>query len=258
MTSFERLHLALEPMLTPLYRTVRRRLLRIAAETPDTRVLDVGGRRSPYTIALPARIVITDLPRRSETQRQLGLGLSTAELHRLRRRRSNIDHIVFDDMTRSSLRDASFDCVVAVEVIEHVEEDAAFVREVRRVLRPGGIFLATTPNGDWVVNANADHKRHYRRGQLRDLLARSFDSVSVEYAIRDSRARTLGLRSLSAKRPVRTLVTMGCNAINAWESSTPRLATESEWTRHLIATAQVAPIPAELDRRVSAGLAACV
>ena len=37
--------------------------------------------------------------------------------------------------------DESFDFVITFQVIEHIDDDAAFVREIARVLRPGGIFL---------------------------------------------------------------------------------------------------------------------
>jgi SAM-dependent methyltransferase len=212
--------------------------MEIAMTTARAAILDVGGRRSPYTIAVPGQIVVTDLPRQSATQQQLGLGLTTRDLERLRRHRSNIAQVLFDDMTQSALTDQSFDCVVAVEVLEHVEDDRSFVREVARVLRPGGTFLATTPNGDWVPNTNPDHKRHYTRAWLSEVLSECFETVSVEYAIRDSRARTLGLRSLSVRRPMQTLVTMGCNVLNTWQSAPPRLKTQSAGTRHLIATAR--------------------
>jgi SAM-dependent methyltransferase len=43
--------------------------------------------------------------------------------------------------------DASFDMVVSFEVIEHVEKPQAFLHEIRRVLRPGGIAVLSTPNG---------------------------------------------------------------------------------------------------------------
>ena len=42
--------------------------------------------------------------------------------------------------------DASFDVAFAGEVIEHVMDVDAFAAETRRVLRPGGAFIVTTPN----------------------------------------------------------------------------------------------------------------
>jgi 2-polyprenyl-3-methyl-5-hydroxy-6-metoxy-1,4-benzoquinol methylase len=42
--------------------------------------------------------------------------------------------------------DASFDVVVAGELIEHLRDPARFVAEVRRVLRPGGTFVGSVPN----------------------------------------------------------------------------------------------------------------
>jgi SAM-dependent methyltransferase len=42
--------------------------------------------------------------------------------------------------------DASFDLVVAMEVIEHLAEPLPWLRELVRVLRPGGELLLTTPN----------------------------------------------------------------------------------------------------------------
>jgi 2-polyprenyl-3-methyl-5-hydroxy-6-metoxy-1,4-benzoquinol methylase len=44
------------------------------------------------------------------------------------------------------LEDAGVDAAVAVEVIEHLENPRAFVRELTRVVRPGGWIVITTPN----------------------------------------------------------------------------------------------------------------
>ena len=42
--------------------------------------------------------------------------------------------------------DASFDLAVAVEVMEHIDDHDRFFSEVTRVLKPGGVFMMTTPN----------------------------------------------------------------------------------------------------------------
>ncbi|MBK8250830.1 MAG: class I SAM-dependent methyltransferase [Gemmatimonadetes bacterium] len=48
--------------------------------------------------------------------------------------------------------DASFDVVCSLEVVEHVEDQYAFCREILRVLRPGGRAIVSTPN---VLNMNS-------------------------------------------------------------------------------------------------------
>ncbi len=237
MTAFERTYLMVSPFVLPLHGIVRRRLRRLSRGSEPLAVLDVGGRKSHYTIGLPARVTVTDLPRQTDVQRALNLGLTTQMTEQLLARRSNLEAVILDDMTRSSLPNASFNCVVAVEVLEHVDADEAFVHNVARVLKPGGVFLMTTPNGDSVPNSNPDHKRHYTAEGLRDLLLRHFSRVTVEYAIAAGRFRTAGLRPLSVKHPVRTATTMVANVINALQSAHPEVRQRAHRTRHLIATA---------------------
>jgi SAM-dependent methyltransferase len=241
VTSFELAYLAAEPFLPPLHRQVRKRLLQVGRFTPQPDVLDVGGRKSHYTIGLPARLTITDLPRETSVQQQLHLGITEDIAAVTRSRRSNVREIRLDDMTRSTLADASFDYVLAVEVLEHVDEDARFVSEVYRVLKPGGAFLMTTPNGDSVANTNPDHRRHYKREQLRQLLSTSFEQVDVEYAVRGGTFRTLGLRSWSIRHPLHTLLSMAGNVVNSVQSASASVKDDANRTRHLMAVAWKRP-----------------
>ena len=50
------------------------------------------------------------------------------------------------DAGRVPLPDASAEVVVAVETIEHLENPRAFFRELRRLVKPDGLILVTTPN----------------------------------------------------------------------------------------------------------------
>jgi SAM-dependent methyltransferase len=44
------------------------------------------------------------------------------------------------------LGDASFECIVSIEVIEHVENHSRFIAELVRLLKPGGTLIISTPN----------------------------------------------------------------------------------------------------------------
>jgi SAM-dependent methyltransferase len=46
-------------------------------------------------------------------------------------------------------RDGTFDGMYSINVIEHVADVEAVVAEGARVLRPGGVLAAVTPNGNW-------------------------------------------------------------------------------------------------------------
>ena len=57
-----------------------------------------------------------------------------------------------DETGRLPYPDASFDTVIAVEVVEHVEDQFAFIRELYRVAKPRGRVFVTTPN---LLNINS-------------------------------------------------------------------------------------------------------
>ncbi len=75
--------------------------------------------------------------------------------------------------------EASFDCVISFQVIEHIRDDRQFVREIHRVLRPGGRFIVTTPNAPMSLTRNPWHVREYTADELRQLLGSCFASVEA-------------------------------------------------------------------------------
>jgi SAM-dependent methyltransferase len=218
MRAWELARLAGDPFLLPLHRIVRRMLRALVAETGANRVVDVGGRRSPYTTGLGAEVTVTELPRRTAAQSDLDLGLDEEEIRRLRRRRSNIAAVVYDDMTRTRLPEAQFDGAIAVEVIEHVDDDVAFVGGLARVIRSGAWCVLTTPNAAVVPIGNPDHRRHYSAAALGALLAGSFERVDIRPVITDSRWHRRGLPSWRLDRPFATLASAAANAVSYRES----------------------------------------
>lgn len=73
--------------------------------------------------------------------------------------------------------DASFDCVITFQVIEHIRRDHDFVREIVRVLKPGGCLIVTTPNRTMSLTRNPWHVREYDLNEFSALLAPHFARV---------------------------------------------------------------------------------
>ena len=57
--------------------------------------------------------------------------------------------LIFSNASRLPFKTNYFDKVVASEVLEHVSNDLKVVSEVRRVLKPGGIFVLSVPHANY-------------------------------------------------------------------------------------------------------------
>lgn len=80
----------------------------------------------------------------------------------------------------SGLENNSFDSIVTFQVIEHIGDDLAFLQELYRLLRPGGVALVTTPNIRKTLTRNPWHEREYTSEQLKALAADVFDEVTMK------------------------------------------------------------------------------
>ena len=227
LTPFELVRMSAAPFLPPLAWRVRHDLRRLLPKKKGLQILDVGSRRSPYTIGLPASVTMLDVPRESGLQRNYDLGLTQDTLRALKKRRSNVTNLVLEDFSKCTLPDESFDVVTAIEVIEHVEDDTSFMHHLHRVLRPGGIAYLTTPNGDLMPIPAPQHVRHYTAAQMKGLSERFFSSVQVEYGIRRDKLHRIGHRKLSP-------VTMVANALQKLTSA--NRVNDAKQCAHLIVT----------------------
>jgi SAM-dependent methyltransferase len=71
----------------------------------------------------------------------------------------------------AGIADNSFDFAVTFQVIEHIQDDKAFIKEIHRVLKPGGKLLLTR---------NPWHIREYTSAELKNILSSVFSSVEMK------------------------------------------------------------------------------
>lgn len=76
--------------------------------------------------------------------------------------------------------DDTFDSIVTFQVIEHVKKDEEFIKEIHRVLKPGGTALITTPNIKMTLSRNPWHEREYTADQLETLCMKYFSQVEMK------------------------------------------------------------------------------
>lgn len=76
--------------------------------------------------------------------------------------------------------DGPFDLVAALDVIEHLDDDAASLVAISRLLKPGGTLLTTVPAHPWMWSQHDrthHHKRRYRRADFLGLVRNAGLSV---------------------------------------------------------------------------------
>lgn len=139
-------------------RRIIEHLLDRALQGDGLRILDVGAGTGATSKALEryGRVLAVDAsPEAVTIARQRGLDVARMDARKL------------------AFPDAVFDLVVALDVIEHLQDDAAAAGELRRVLKPGGVLLVTVPAYQWLWSSHDvanNHWRRYRRRELRRLL----------------------------------------------------------------------------------------
>lgn len=85
----------------------------------------------------------------------------------------DVDRLVLGSIFDLPFAPGSFDCVLSLDVIEHVDDDRQLVQHLYSVVKPGGHLIVTVPafQALWSEHDEVNwHKRRYRSGQLDALL----------------------------------------------------------------------------------------
>jgi 2-polyprenyl-3-methyl-5-hydroxy-6-metoxy-1,4-benzoquinol methylase len=178
---YEELWQRLPDELEPPDRAVRTRFLLARVHRGD-RVLDLGCGDGWMTAELARAGAVPT-----------GIEVAQAAIDRARARHPELDVRLAPIDGPVSVEDSACDVVWASEVIEHVADTARWLSEIRRVLRPRGRLLLTTPNHsrlrlliggiETYSEPLGDHLHLYSTASLRGLLREfDFDEIQIRRA----------------------------------------------------------------------------
>lgn len=133
----------------------RQRVLLRRYPPEGKRILDFGCMDGVFTIRL-----------QQLGAQAVGYDLSSAAIAQAERFRGRAQHPTFTTVPPGP---GQFDLVYCNEVLEHIEDDRAFIGSLIRFLVPGGMLVGTTPVGRFFWDP--DHKRAYDETSLNGVLS---------------------------------------------------------------------------------------
>ncbi len=125
---------------------------------------------------------------RAQGWQPFGLEVSAPAIEHARQKGFEVFHGLLEE---AAYPDEHFDLVTASEILEHLPDPEQTLREILRVLRPGGLFWGTTPSATgissklmgpaWSMVAPPDHSQLFSRGAVRDMFYEAgFSSVTIK------------------------------------------------------------------------------
>jgi SAM-dependent methyltransferase len=136
-------------------RTVLARVIATLGLVPDARILDAGCGSGRNMVELARRGAVTGVE----------LSETSASLARDR----GVGEVIEGSVLEMPFDADSFDLAVSLDVIEHLQGDLGALRELRRVVAPGGSLLVTVPAYQWLWSGHDQINHHHRRYTRRSL-----------------------------------------------------------------------------------------
>ncbi len=122
---------------------------------PGARILDAGCGSGRNMVELARSGTVT------------GVELSETSVALARERKTG--EVIAGSVLEMPFPDDSFDLAVSLDVIEHLEDDLAALRELRRTVAPGGALLIMVPAYQWLWSGHDEINHHHRRYTRRSL-----------------------------------------------------------------------------------------
>ena len=123
-------------------------------------------------------------------------------------RQRGLNNVRLGEAEKLPYEDGQFDLVTALDVVEHLDDDLAGLREFRRVLKPDGRILLFVPTFMFLWGVQDDvshHRRRYRMPELRRVVEKAgFEVERTTYANITFFAPILLVRQLMKLTGVRT------------------------------------------------------
>lgn len=108
-----------------------------------------------------------------------GVDVDPAAVAQAQSRHGKVATVLEGDLRELPLEDDGFDVVTCFETIEHVDGAEAGIAELRRVLKPEGILVISSPNPDVYVGHNEHHVHEFRPEELAEAVRRHFAHAMV-------------------------------------------------------------------------------
>ncbi len=105
----------------------------------------------------------------------MGADVTRTHLHSLATSHPDLPLLLFD-LVQCPLPSNELDVVVCLNVLEHIQDDGLALRQLYRILKPGGLAALEVPAGPWLYDAYDRELLHFRRYTLRSL------RIKVEHA----------------------------------------------------------------------------
>jgi ubiquinone/menaquinone biosynthesis C-methylase UbiE len=194
---------------------------------PGQRLIDIGCGTGEDARALVERVGPTGVV--------VGVDVSASLIAEARRRHAGCDasvHFVVGDAHALAIPDACFDAARVERALQHMERPAAVLAEMRRLVRPGGVLVASEPDWDTLVIDSAERELtraiarsladgHIRNGwmgrQLPGLFARlGLDDVDVHPVTIALRSHGVAMDVLNVHEVAVAVGARRRSAVTAW------------------------------------------